>query len=83
MKKQPFKIKELFKLGFIELTGSTLDSGDYYRWWQLKKNDSNICITYEYNEDNTFSLGYVEFNEETLKGREITRKDIELLIEIM
>lgn len=81
--KEYFTIEWLVNTGFKELDGDTLDNGDYYRWWQLNKNDSNIFITYEYTKDGKISGGYIEFNGETLKGKILTKKDIKLLIEIM
>ena len=83
MKKQMLTETEFKVLGFSELIGDKLDSGDYYRWWEFRKSESNIIITYEYNYKDEFINGYVEFNGEILKGREITIKDITFLIEIM
>ena len=81
--KQYFTIEWFANAGFKELKGDTLDNGDYYRWWQLDKNDSNITITYEYTKEGKYLGGYVEFNGEQLKGKILTKEDIKLLIEIM
>ena len=41
------------------------------------------AVTYEFDKDGNFTNGYVEFNGEVLKGREITEQDINFLIELM
>lgn len=74
---------KIVDLGFKELKGDTLDNGDYYRWWKLDKNDSNITITYEYTKEGKCLEGYIEFNGEKLKCKILTKQDINLLIEIM
>lgn len=83
MKKPIFTIDELKKLLFVEIEPGQLDHGEYYRWWAFHKNDSELHITYEYSARHQFLLGYVEFNGEKLKGREITVEDIKFLIELM
>ncbi len=83
MKKPILSLDELKELGFAYLGKEPLDGGDFYRWWSLKKNDSEIQITYEFNAKYEFTSGYVEFNGETLKGRELTTEDLKLLIDIM
>ena len=83
MKKELATIAELKELGFQELTGDNLDRGGFYRWWGFYKNDSELHLTYEYNSDKKFEKGYLEFNGEVLKGRELTIKDLKFIIEIM
>lgn len=83
MKKQPFKIVELLELGFKQDKEEELENGDFYICFVFRKNDSQIDITYEYNSKDEFISGYVDFNCEKLNGRELTKKDIQLLIEIM
>ena len=83
MKKPILSLDELKELGFAYLGKEPLDCSDFYRWWSLKKNDSEIHITYEFNANYEFTSGYVEFNGETLKGRELTTEDLKLLIDIM
>jgi len=83
MKKPILELTELIDLGFICQGRNNLENGDFYRWWSYHKNDSQIDITYEFNSKFKFISGYVDFNCEKLKGRELTKKDIELLIEIM
>ena len=83
MKKQPFTIDELLKLGFKEYQGDTFDNDDYYRWWFLRKNNSKLEITYDYNKENEFTGWTLEINHEELKGRILTKKDVQFLIEIM
>lgn len=75
--------KELKDLGFKENKRGGLDNGDFYTWFSFRKNGSEIDITYEYEKSKTFISGYVDFNCEKLKGKELTKKDIEFLIEIM
>ncbi len=83
MKKQLLTEMGLKTLGFSELIGDKLDDGGYYRWWKFSKNDSDIIVTYEYDSKNKFITGHIEFNGSTLQGREITIKDLTLLIELM
>jgi len=83
MEKPLLSLDEIKELGFAYLGKEPLESGDFYRWWSLKKNGSEIHITYEFNANYEFTSGYVEFNGETLKGRELTTEDLKLLIEIM
>lgn len=83
MKKPILSLDELKELGFACLGKEPLDCGDFYRWWSLKKNDSEIHITYEFNAKYEFTSGYIEFNGEILKGRELTTEDLKLLIDIM
>ena len=83
MKKELYSSEELQKIDFQELPGSTHDDGGYYTWWVFYKGDSELHITYEYNHDGVFESGYIEFNGEQLKGREITKRDVEFLIELM
>ena len=83
MKKPVLKLEELSELNFISLSKEYLENGDFYRYWSFRKNDSEIQITYEFNSKFKFINGYVDFNCEKLNGREITKEDIKLLIEIM
>ena len=83
MKKPILSLDEFKKLGFQHIGKEPLDNGDFFRWWSFRKNDSEIHITYEFNSKFEFVSGYVDFNCEKLNGREITKKDIQLLIEIM
>lgn len=83
MKKPFLKLKDIKTLGFEYLGKEYLEDGDFYRWWKLQKNDSEIHITYSFKSNSDFQSGYVELNGEMLKGRELTKQDIERLIEIM
>lgn len=83
MKKELLTPEELLQLEFQEIAGDTLDNNGYYRWWAFYKNNSELHLTYEYDANDTFLLGYFEFNGEQLKGREITIEDINFLIELM
>ena len=83
MKKQILTISELKELGFQEIQGDTLDDGAFYRWWVFYKNDCQLHITYEYDENGEFKTGYVELNGESLKGKEQTVNDLKFLIELM
>jgi hypothetical protein len=83
MKKPVLEQSELEDLGFNFKGREFLDNRCFYRWWAFRKNDSEIHITYEFNSKNQFVNGYVDFNCEKLNGREITKEDIKLLIEIM
>ena len=83
MKKPILELKDLSELNFISIGKEPLENGDFYRWWSFRKNDSEIQITYEFNSKFEFINGYVDFNCEKLKGRELTKDDIKLLIEIM
>lgn len=83
MKKPLLTLDELQELEFQFLGKEYLENGDFFRWWVFYKNDSEIHITYEFNQKFEFTNGYVEFNGEKLKGREITVADIKFLIEIM
>ena len=82
MKKELISPENLIKQFWQEIEGDKLDNG-YYRWWVFYKNDSELHITYEYDSNGNFLSGYIEFNGEALKGREITLLDIQLLTEIM
>ena len=83
MKKQKLTIYELKEFGFQEKQGDTLEDGGFYRWWVLYKNDCELHITHQYHKNKKFETGYVEFNGETLKGRELTANDVKFLIELM
>lgn len=83
MKKPVLELEDLSELNFIALSKEYLENGDFYRCWNFRKNDSEIQITYEFNSKFEFINGYVDFNCEKLNGREITKEDIKLLIEIM
>ena len=83
MKIQLLTPEEILKLEFQEIAGDTLDNDGYYRWWAFYKNNSELHLTYEYNANDEFILGYLEFNGKQLKGREITVEDINFLIELM
>lgn len=83
MKKEIFTPEELKQIGFNELIGDELDNKDYYRWWELTKNDSSLYLTYQYNSKNEFQLGYFEFNGSLLNGRQLTKDDVKILTEIM
>ena len=74
---------EIIGLGFIFLGKFPLEKGDYYNWYRLQKNDSEIHVTYEFSANDKFENFIFEFNGEELKGREIKKSDVELLIEIM
>ena len=83
MRMHLLSIKKIHELGLKELEGDKLDDFGYYRWWNLQKNDCEIAITYEYNNDNKITNAYVEFNGFPLKGKLITLEEIETLIKIM
>ena len=83
MRKRLFTPEELIALGFIEQTRGELDAGDYYRFWTLRKNNSELSFTYEYNAANKWQCGIVDLNCETLLGRAITKQDVQILIELM
>ena len=83
MKTEIFTIEELLAFGFKKQGQGELDNDDYYTWYSFRKNYSDITITYEYDKNEKFISGHVDFNCETLKGRTITKKDIQTLIEIM
>ena len=57
MKKPILSLDELKELGFAYLGKEPLDGGDFYRWWSLKKNDSEIHITYGFNANYEFTSG--------------------------
>ena len=83
MKMHLLSIMKIVALGFKELKGDKLDDNGYYRWWQLKKNDCELNINYEFDNNKKVTHGYVEFNGEQLKGKTITLADIEILIILM
>ena len=83
MKMHLLSIKKILELGFKELQGDKLDDFGYYSWWKLQKNECEIAITYEYNNENKVTHAYVDFNESPLKGKIITLEEIETLIKIM
>ena len=83
MKEPIFTIEELTALGFQELDGDMLDDGGSYKWWAYNKNNNELHITYQFTNKSEFEVGYIEFNGEQLKGREITKKDVEFLMELM
>jgi hypothetical protein len=83
MKKQILRLVEFRNLGFEYQGTRPLDNDDFFRWWILKKNDSELHITYEYNSRSEFTGGCVDFNCEKLQGKELKKKDIEFLIRIM
>lgn len=83
MKIEVLKLDELKELGFVYQGKEYLDNEDFYRWWTLQKNDSEISITYEYTSKYKFTTGHIELNGEQLKGRDIQKKDVEFLIELM
>lgn len=83
MKKPLLELDELKELGFQSIGKEPLENGDFYRWWVFYKNDCEMHITYEFNEKFDFIGGYIELNGEKLKGRELTKQDIQLLIELM
>lgn len=73
----------LLEIGFIDQGKHELDEGDYYRYWVFSKNDSEIQVTYEYNSKNEVTAKIIDFNGQTLKGREIEFKDLLNLISIL
>jgi len=83
MKKPILKLSQLLALDPTERELCKLENGDYYICFTFKKNDSEMCITYEFDTNDTFLCGYVDLNGEKLCGREITKKDIKILIELM
>ena len=83
MKQPILNEQELKDFGFKENKRGQLDNGDFYTWYSYRKNNSEITITYEYEANNVFISGYVDFNCEVLKGRQLTKADLQILIEIM
>lgn len=83
MRMHLLSIMKIVALGFKELKGDKLDEDGFYRWWQLQKNDSELTITYEFDNNKKVTHAYVEFNGEQLKGKTITLADIETLIKLM
>jgi hypothetical protein len=83
MKKPILTLKELKELEFTYNGKHPLDDGDFFQYWSFRKNDSEIHVTYEFSENWIFSNGFVDFNSEKLKGKELTKSDIEFLITIM
>jgi len=83
MKKPILEDQELKSLGFTFLGQFGLENNEYYKWWQIKKNDSTLDVTYEYSSNNNLTCASVDFNGEVLLGKELTGEDIKLLIEIM
>lgn len=83
MKTEIFTKSELLAFGFRKQGQGELDDGDYYTWYSFRKNYSEITITYEYDKNQKFISGHVDFNCETLKGRLLTSRDIKTLIEII
>ena len=83
MKMNLLSIMKIVALGFKELKGDKLDDNGYYRWWRLEKNENDLTITYEFDNNKKVTHAYVEFNGEQLKGKTITLADIEILIKLM
>lgn len=83
MKNPILNEQELLEFGFKEHKKGMLDNGDFYTWYSYRKNNSEITITYEYESNRSFISGYVDFNCEKLSGRELTKKDLQMLKEIM
>ncbi|MCK8143179.1 hypothetical protein MW871_14915 [Flavobacterium sp. I-SCBP12n] len=75
--------ENLLEMGFQKLKGDDFDCGGFYTWFAFYKNGNELHITYEFDKDGNFTNGYVEFNGEVLKGREIKEQDIKFLIELM
>ena len=73
----------LIEIGFIYQGKHELDEGDYYQYWVFSKNDSELSVTYEYNSKNEVAAKIIDFNGQSLKGREIEFKDLLNLISIM
>jgi hypothetical protein len=76
-------IEELTKMGFKELEGEALDNNGFYRWWGLQKNDSELHVTYEYNNGNKMTNAYLEFNGAALGKKNFSSIDVKILIELM
>ena len=83
MEEMIFTPEELIKMGFIFNYRFPFEEGGHYEVYEFKKNESEIEVTYEYNQNGTFNNGCIEFNGSVLKGRAITAKDVELLKELM
>jgi len=83
MKKQLITFMGLKIMNFEPSKSKAMNGGDYYQDFVLKKNDSELCITYEFNAEKQFINGNVSFNGQSLKGREINIKDITNIIELM
>ncbi|MEM8506210.1 MAG: hypothetical protein AAF717_00210 [Bacteroidota bacterium] len=74
--------KDLEALGFV-FKDKVIEDDFSYQDAIISKNDSQLCITTEFDEDGKYRLHYVDFNCQTLKGRGITLNDLKLLIELM
>lgn len=83
MKMHLLSIMKIVALGFKELKGDKLDDNEYYRWWRLEKNENDLTITYEFDNNKKVTHAYVDFNGQQLKGKIITLADIETLIKLM
>lgn len=83
MKKAVLDVEALNDLGFVYQGKEYLDYRDFYKWWVIYKGDSELHITYNYDKYGVFQRGTIEFNGEQLKGRDIQKKDVELLMELM
>lgn len=73
----------LIEIGFVYQGKHELEEGDYYQYWKFNKNYSEIQVTYEYNSQHEVTVKIIEFNGQSLKGREIVFKDLLNLISIM
>ena len=83
MKMNLLSIMKIVALGFKELKGDKLGDNGYYRWWRLEKNENDLTITYEFDNNKKVTHAYVDFNGQQLKGKIITLADIETLIKLM
>ena len=83
MKMHLLSIMKIEALGFKELKGDKLDDNGYYRWWRLEKNENDLTITYEFDNNKKVTHAYVDFNGQQLKGKTVTLADIEILIKLM
>lgn len=77
-----FTAKELTELGFVELEGSSLEDGSYYRWWSLNIGEFQICFTIEYTIKNDVDIYYFELQGENLPKR-TTKSDVFKLIQLL
>lgn len=83
MRTKLFTNEELFDMGFSLMYEASLeDNLGYYETYGFKKNDSILLITYTNDAGGNIDF-YVEFNDQELKGRTITKADILLLKELM
>jgi hypothetical protein len=76
-------IPQLIKLGFKEVQPRFYELDFSYDWFRLKKNNSILDVTIEYDCNNNFTLQYIEINGEKLEGHFIGIKELKFLIKLL